>query len=787
MFPDLVFVYCNNDATLPAVTFLVDSCFMKVVSGLSGTYFLQTSYDIDVTPGERTGQAVILENEQVLLKVDDRTGSITGLFDKGRSREYLAAGTALPPFRVVLGGAAEEAGYEFSSSSSGNGLALCWKTQGALLRAKVSLLEDGVAFRASLQNEADTCVKAFEYPVIGPLADYGEDGYLAHSYATGVLMRDPLSYLPGEGGLRYAPYPESFSGASMQFFTYYEKDKGGLYFAALDADAHQKWLNAYQDGGGLAASHMTGFERVLAGSLIDMTYDFVVRLTGGKGWQEAARTYKSWALSQPWCAKGTAWNRRDETDWLRGKIGYCTFGVNAGHDRSKWLRRYREDIAAPGFHVLGPDWTNKPQTFGWGVPGDLCDWLPTRFNRDNLDTIRENGDYFAPFEFDFLVSLKGSNPDKLEPHLQRFPNPAFSHDRYAFTMLCPCTGFTKEFHRVRDIAVVKESGADAMYYDISANNLIKICMDGHHGHAPGGGREISAGYAEVYEDTALALRREAGKKVPLGSEMMNEIYLPCLDYYQARAWGQPCSTLETWPFRDQMRSGVMRMIPLFEYVYHEMGAVRMDGWGKLVEETGDLFYYNVAKVYLWGGLYEINHEYSPMEELDGEENSPQEHYFRFDPQHCAYSSGRAAYLKRFAALRTGAGNLYLAYGRMADAPDIRSPETEYRWYHYNHGQKDPSYKASGVFRAEAVVSSAFEDGCGGWAMFLANAGREAHDVTFTLSHKALGLGPGNKSLCLFSGFGEACTATDLSMLRCGEERTVSLSLAPRAPYMLEIK
>ena len=138
-----------------------------------------------------------------------------------------------------------------------------------------------------------------------------------------------------------------------------------------------------------------------------------------------------------------------------------------------------------------------------------------------------------------------------------------------------------------------------MYYDISANNLIKICAAEDHGHIPAAARKLPT-------DTAPCMRiqgcfeKEAGQYIPLGTEMMNEVYLSQLDFYQARAWGQPCSTLETYPFREQMRSGLAQMIPLFDYVYHEMGVVRMDGWGKLVDEIGDLFYYNVAKVYFVG-------------------------------------------------------------------------------------------------------------------------------------------------------------------------------------------
>ena len=57
-----------------------------------------------------------------------------------------------------------------------------------------------------------------------------------------------------------------------------------------------------------------------------MNYDFVIRLTGGNGWQEAAALYKDWAQRQAWCALGTAKNRRGRADWLRENVGYCTFG-----------------------------------------------------------------------------------------------------------------------------------------------------------------------------------------------------------------------------------------------------------------------------------------------------------------------------------------------------------------------------------------------------------------------------------------------------------------------------
>ena len=205
--------------------------------------------------------------------------------------------------------------------------------------------------------------------------------------------------------------------------------------------------------------------------------------------------------------------------------------------------------------VLGPDWTNKPQTFGMGVPGGMDDWLPTRFDARTLAAIRANGDRFAPFEFDFLVNLNQSDRQRLRDNLQAFPVPNYSHDGYRFNMLCPAQPFTQAFHRDRDRQVQRESGCDAMYYDISANNLIKICTRDDHAHRPGGGSQINEGYQTCYRQTAEAMAEQAGKSIPLGTELINETFLAELDFYQTRAWAQPATDFETWPFRKQMRSG----------------------------------------------------------------------------------------------------------------------------------------------------------------------------------------------------------------------------------------
>jgi len=670
----------------------------------------------------------VLENSAFRAEFCPDTGAVLQLRDKVRKFNHLLPRKKPAPFRLERGGRMHRAFQDFQWQAAGDALKFTWILPGAVLRAQVHLLEDGLSFASELTGPGAARYRAVEYPILDGLASSGEDSYLAHAYATGVLFRNPASILPSRGGLRFCPYPESFSGASMQLMAYYHQNRSGLYLAAHDGQACQKWLNAYALHGRLSLSHMHGFEHLGSPEGIRQPYPFVVLLYDGAGWETAAEMYRQFALAQPWSAGGPLWQRESEGDWLRGDMGYCTFGINAGHDRSQWVHQYARDIQVPGFHVLGPDWTNRPQTFGSGIPGGLEDWLPTRFHPATLGAIRVHGHRFAPFEFDFLVSLNQSDQETLRENLQAFPQPPFSHDGYRFNMLCPCQPFTQTFHRERDTQVQEESGCDALYYDISANNLIKICLREDHQHHPGGGREITEGYRACYRQTARAMSERAGRRILLGTEMMCEVFLGELDFYQARAWGQPSSTLETWPFRAQMLSGQARMIPMFDHVYHDYGPVRMDGWGKLVEETGSLFYFNLAKVYLWGGLYEINHEYSPMEALDGRENPGEEHYFRFEPQGYAYAPKRAAYLAQFAGARVGLAKPYWAYGRLLAAPKAAFPKAAYTWFHYNHDKGNPSYKAGGVYEESAVMLSLYESPEGDLALFLANCTME--DCTF---------------------------------------------------------
>jgi len=429
--------------------------------------------------------------------------------------------------------------------------------------------------------------------------------------------------------------------------------------------------------------------------------------------------------------------------------------------------------------VLGPDWTNEPQTFGWGVPGGFDDWFPTRFNADNIATMKQFGDRYAPFEFDYLYNFGGADGELGRAAAQKFPDNKKSVDAYRFPFLCPAHPYTHDFHVRRDAELQRTVGVDAIYYDISANNIMKICMDDSHGHPVGSGRLIEEAYRRNYADTKAEMQGIAGKYVPMGTEMINETMLELIDYYQARAGGQPAAPLEGYPIRDFLKSGEAELIPMFAYVYHEYGALRMDGWGKLTEEIGQLYYFTAARTYLWGGLYELNYEYSPMEALDGRENSPEEHYYKFDPRGYAFSPERADYLGMYARLRVGAANRYWAYGRMLRPLPIECSRIRMDWFHYNHGKETPEYNDSGEVTVDAVVHSAWAYKDESMALFFANVSSEPQLVRAQLASDRIG--EGEWKARLYTG-SDAELPLQWTLTESGE---LELEQPPRTVAMLE--
>lgn len=655
--------------------------------------------------------ALTLTSRSLLIEIDAATGAVGRVRNLARDLDLIAVPTLAPAFRVHLAsGETIERADEFRAEPRTDGYRLHWRLpHGISLDADVLVHADDIRFRIRARCDGTATIDQVEYPVLARVGRLGGSGVdeLVHTHAGGMLFRDPVDLLGPDPAntrrLRRSVYPAGFGGSWMQFLGYYARGRGGFAIVVEDPDRSYKWFSVDGDGAALGLSVIHDAPHPAPGAGLAPGYDVVVAPLTRGSWYEVADRYRSFVDEQPWG------RRTPRTGWLRDRVGLATFGINARHDRSEWLDAIHRMAGTPVFHVLGPNWAGSGLNYMQNLPGGTVDsFLPARFSAENIATIRRNGDYFAPFEFDvfcidqdeqMLAARWAHDPTNLglaDANLMKFP------------LMCAGSPYWYDLHTERDTRLVAEYGPDALYYDISVNNLLMECLSDNHTHRAGSGTDVAERFARMYDETNAATGSAAGHHVPVGVETMSERFLDQFDYYQARGEAGPYAGFEVNAFRDWILAGRAEKIPLLTYVYGERAPLRLDGWAKLSAQAGDLFYWVAAQVVLGGGLFELNYEFSALEDLDGRSDNVDEHYFRFDERHYAIDPAKAAFLGEVARARTGAANPFLAHGRMLPAPIVEAPPITLDFHTYNVPQHDPNYDARGEMTVPSVLASAWQ-------------------------------------------------------------------------------
>ncbi|HEY8282746.1 MAG TPA: DUF6259 domain-containing protein [Chloroflexota bacterium] len=743
---------------------------------------------------------LVLENARLRAVVDRASGAVRAVEHRGAGLALIADPelAAAHPFMVILADGTirrEWRACTVEEVSQGR-VRIGWTLdQGVRIEAGLALDPTGdLQWTVALHNPEGLPVAALAYPYlagIGALGEIPEDDEFVHPYATGFLVHDPLHVLPpivseteGEQPVVLGLYPEGFSGSTMQFMAYSAVGRGGFYLATEDGEGREKWLNAYRHPDGdlrMAVWHSPGDYAGRRDVL--PAYPTVLAALDGGAWYDAADRYQGWALAQAWAARGPLWARDDRPRWLFEQVGLCTFGINPRYDRTPWLAEIDRIAGTPVMHLLGPNWPKTEANYRNSLPGGLADWFPARFHPANLAHIRSHDDYLVPFEFDLLF---GQGEEKAEAAdgaraLQVLPSPTLSRDAYHFPFLCPASPFTRTLHAERDRQLVREYQVDGVYYDISVNNVRHTCLSDQHEHAPGDPAAISGAYKAMLAETATAMREAAGGPViPQGTEMINEQMLPYLWFYQARAEASPAAPFEAGPFLDLIEQGKAEKIPLFTYIYHEYGPVRMDGWAKLSREQGNFVYFILGRVFLQGGLIELNYEFSGLEDLEPHRDVVEEHYFLFAERRFTIDPDLARFVGRLARARIGAANRYLAYGAMRRpaALTVQGPPTlTLSYFFYNCSPEMRNHESRGTMSVPAVMQTAWGYRDESVAWLLLNLAPEPREVSIELDPHA----DVARSRLTLRQEGEP--SVDLGVLE--GRRVVTLTLPARCPVMLE--
>jgi hypothetical protein len=732
----------------------------------------------------------VLENAYLRLAFDPANGALAKVHNRQRDLSLITQGDTLAPFRVGLDDPTQaDPEKEIVLSNfhaftwtiaADQTFVLTWELAYSLtLTATVTLPADSpdAAFSWSLANPQAMTVNWVAYPYlegIGPLGQPSADDRAATLGPISFLREDPWQHLPA---IAEQSRLAGWSGSNL--LLYYRQGSGGFYAAIQDDQGGSLHLFRRQVGGPLALAYLHRW-KTSGGAILGV-------LQRGD-WYEGADRYRAWAEQQPWVGRGTLRQRvqtGDAARWLVEGVGFATFGIASSFDQAAWYDALHDITAAPVFHVLGVDWPRGPLRYG-----NESTWFPARFHTNNLSTIRANGDRFAPFEFDFFFNRFAAGWQTAQPWAAKDwqGEVQFWEEEEINALMCPATAYWRDFHAWRDATLARDYGADANYYDIS---FPVFCWDTDHEHPPGPGPWLREAQRQVYTTTHAATLAASGYSIPQGKEVLeDERLLDTLDFYQARAWAGPVAA---WEYGGECEIvGGCQVIPLMEYIYHEYGPLRLDGWGKLAYDFGDIFYWIAGRVALWGGLFELNYEFSPLEAFSGMENRSVCHvtygytlncYPPGDPEWRQVDPAKVRFLQEIAAARTGFARDYLAYGRMMRPPQVTGTISlvGLDWFRYN----DPAPERDnvrGVYTTTALLQAAYNDRSekAGF-LFVSLLPAQTLPITVTVNPADYGLNPASRYLARRATYQE-----NENLGHFQGTATFTLSLPSRQVVLLEV-
>ena len=690
----------------------------------------------------RDADRIVGENGRLRVAFDANTGAIVSLRNLVTGQELLKPDAARPPWRLLpqgrLAPRARSVQYfappgevpvfepsDFVATDDGDDLRLSWSAaDGIRVEVDVSFEHDDLYLRPRVV--VDDGVRPPEslcYPALAGIEKLEGDDRLLFPAHSGLLIADPTNG-PGQSG----PYPDGFSGCSLQMSAYYATGVGGFSLSTHDGSSTHKGFGFTPRGWEVWHDHYD----LSLGSSMDLGYPVVISALTRGDWYEAAEHYRSWAIpNTPWCADGPR-HKKVRCSWLHDEVGLTIWGAPSSVDWSDWYRDYTAAAGTPVHICSGWDWPAEH-------PATTDHWFPARFHPANVEAWK--GHYVTPYMNDWFVSVH--DIDEWEPELMR-PYAAFTWAMFfaiptiaegsqntrvmTHTDFWPCPTSEKfaQLHARRDLTLVTEYGMHGTCYDISCGNPFLRCLHPDHDHPPGWGRGLMEAYVDVNNRTYEAVHQATGTYPALGTECVIENVMHGIDFYCARACGGPLSALEADVGGREKPPGQGReLVPLFDFVYHDYAPVREDVWPEITKRQGDIFFWTSARCVLqWGGILSLHYAI----------NWPGPGHGRDEAEFVAWDGGtyrtndlpeddprKLEFIGELAAARAAYGNKYLGWGRMLPPPDVYAGMVSLN-YGFYRDWLGKGLVVQGAWDVPRVISSRWEAADGSVGVFLCNVG-----------------------------------------------------------------
>ena len=655
-----------------------------------------------------TDKTITIENENIRIIVSKDDGSIKELANK-KAKLYLVKDGSSHPFAYFYIDSTdslyeyEEFSYDIKEdSTSEKKLSLSWKINSkTTVNGSISLKknDDNVTFNVSITgNDTNHSLWFVEYPLIENIDTlYNKDtDYISHPFAMGALFNNPVDNFNRSDykGITRSQgmYPLGWD-SPMQFFSYYSKGIGGFMFMTDDTNYVIKSFTIIGQNSKLRAS-ICHYLDDIGEEDISFDYNTTIKNLTKCSWEESADIYKEWAINQPWCSKGKIETRDDV-------------------DQSFYLDTVECNFDYPFESIYG---TNNLKDLYQKQKENFNGKILTIYIIDDeiVDLAKEYGDYSMQFEFPHFhnVSSAEDRPVEWYSKVTNRYNETNYYDVEGIMKFfeCPsCEEYRERFLNVEKEHYVKNK-VSGYYHDVGIGAGIQpYCFNTDHPH----GTKINV--LHEYIDQIREIKEYGISKGAMiyGQELCSEIMLPYVDFFQARANASVMGIWEIERIRVLLEDGVASVIPLFDYVYREYGAKRIDGLLYADELLGDGYYHNAALTVLNGGIPEYNFEFVK----NGNYISPEEQ-----------SAEMMSFIGYLGSVKTGFGQKYLTYGAMKKAPDVGAGTIEYDFIQQRWTREDEG----GIVVQNKVITSAYEYN-GKIAVFLCNHTKKNLTVNFVLN------------------------------------------------------
>ena len=404
---------------------------------------------------------------------------------------------------------------EFGARQGEATLSFTWPREDVQVKVETRLKRDSSLARSRIQIKSRAegpGLQKVTFPLLKgvlPFSAAAQADQILETSHVGDVKKSPL--VSGQSvGFKY---PQG----AMQFTALMGAGQG-LYCAEEDGQAQRKFFNWSPDAENKTLSFSIAHP-VLNWGAKQLVHEY--RSPGDSvigpfqgDWFDAARLYRSWALTAPWCRKGPIYQRDDYPQWMV-KLAY-------------WSNNRLNNEAEIKLEHVHRDFFDLPETichdYGW-MSGAYDhhtnpDYFPPRLGSQGyarvVKELQARNIRVVPYVIGWLwnTNLESFRLEDAERQAGLLMESgivpqtyAGSHDLSA--AMCPATQLWRRKMLGVATELVGKYGVDGVYFDYFTNHT-EDCFNENHGHPIAGGNYWSNGVHGLYEQ----VRRECRKLNP---------------------------------------------------------------------------------------------------------------------------------------------------------------------------------------------------------------------------------------------------------------------------------